>query len=106
MCTAPKGFSYDKDAPNYWQRAVNRFWEETGLDTDVADLVDILEFFDEYREGGRVMEQYKEAFRLLYEAYKREESGDFVGEFLDEFSAPVDGKFPDFETWWVSIDNE
>ncbi len=43
------GFSQTKGDDGYWQSAVNRFWEETGLDTDEIELRQIVKWFDEDR---------------------------------------------------------
>lgn len=45
----PKGFSEEKDSPNYWGDAYKDFWAETGLDTDCCDLAIIVAWFDKRR---------------------------------------------------------
>ncbi len=45
----PVGFSDEKDAPNYFQGAINSFWEETRLDTDTEEIRWILNWFDSRR---------------------------------------------------------
>jgi hypothetical protein len=46
----PEGFSDEKGSINYWQQAVNDFWEEKNMDTDEMDIRQIIEWFDKRRK--------------------------------------------------------
>jgi hypothetical protein len=46
----PRGFSCQKNMPNYWDDAYKDFWGETGLDTDCCDLSIIVAWFDKRRD--------------------------------------------------------
>lgn len=45
----PIGFSDNKEDKNYFQAAINQFWEETGMDTDTEEIRWIINWFDAKR---------------------------------------------------------
>ena len=46
----PDGFSDVKGDDNYWLDVVRNFWDDTGHDYDEFELLEIVNWFDEYRE--------------------------------------------------------